>query len=198
MAHYFTNDENLKSEIKRVDTVIHSTSYYFYTDNGVFSKGELDFGTELLLKTFEYNYPREKTLLDMGCGCGPIGIYASKLGFTVDMSDVNKRAIHLSKMSLKEQDLKANVFESDAYQNINNKYDYIVSNPPIRVGKEKLYEIIMGSKDHLKDNGELWIVVRKQQGAESLIRDMREVYSNVEVIAKKKGFFIIKAILKTI
>lgn len=194
MTHYFTNDENLKSEIKRVDTVIHSTSYYFYTDNGVFSKGELDFGTELLLKTFEFNDAQKKTLLDMGCGCGPIGIYASKLGFAVDMSDVNKRAIHLSKMSLKEQDLKANVFESDAYQNINNKYDYIVSNPPIRVGKEKLYEIIMGAKDHLNDNGELWIVVRKQQGAESLMRDMKEVYSNVEVIAKKKGFFIIKAI----
>lgn len=193
MAHYFTNDENLKSEIKRVDTVIHSTSYYFYTDNGVFSKGELDFGTELLLKTFEYNYPQEKTLLDMGCGCGPIGIYASKLGFAVDMSDVNKRAIHLSKMSLKEQDLKANVFESDAYENINNKYDYIVSNPPIRVGKEKLYEIIMGAKDYLNDNGELWIVVRKQQGAESLIRDMKEIYNSVEVVIKKKGFYIVKA-----
>lgn len=194
MAHYFTNDETLKSEIKRVDTVIHSTSYYFYTDNGVFSKGELDFGTELLLKTFEYSYPQEKTLLDMGCGCGPIGIYASKQGFTVDMSDVNKRAIHLSKMSLKEQDLKANVFESDAYENINNKYDYIVSNPPIRVGKEKLYKIIMGAKEHLKEKGELWIVVRKQQGAESLIRDMKEVYGRVEVIAKKKGFYIIKAV----
>lgn len=194
MAHYFTNDENLKSEIKRVDTVIHSTSYYFYTDNGVFSKGELDFGTELLLKTFECSYPQEKTLLDIGCGCGPIGIYESKQGFTVDMSDVNKRAIHLSKMSLKEQDLKANVFESDAYENINNKYDYIVSNPPIRVGKQKLYEIIMGAKDHLKENGELWIVVRKQQGAESLIRNMKEVYNSVEIITKKKGFYIIKAI----
>lgn len=195
MAHYFTNNENLKSEIKKVDTVIHSINYYFYTDNGVFSKGELDFGTELLLKTFEYNYPQEKTLLDIGCGCGPIGIYASKLGFTVDMSDVNKRAIHLSKMSLKEQGLMANVFESDAYQNINNKYDYIVSNPPIRVGKEKLYEIIMGAKDYLKKTGELWIVVRKQQGAESLIRDMKKVYKSVEVITKKKGFYIIKALI---
>lgn len=195
MAHYFTNNENLKSEIKKVDTVIHSINYYFYTDNGVFSKGELDFGTELLLKTFEYNYPQEKTLLDIGCGCGPIGIYASKLGFTVDMSDVNKRAIHLSKMSLKEQGLMANVFESDAYQNINNKYDYIVSNPPIRVGKEKLYEIIMGAKDYLKKTGELWIVVRKQQGAESLTRDMKKVYKSVEVITKKKGFYIIKALI---
>ena len=195
MAHYFTNEENLKSEIEKVIAEINGIPFYFYTDNGVFSKGELDFGTELLLKNFKYDNPNNKTLLDIGCGCGPIGIYASHLGFAVDMSDVNKRAIHLSKMSLKEQGLNANVFESDAYQNINSKYDYIVSKPPIRVGKEKLYEIIMGAKDHLTDNGELWIVVRKQQGAESLIRDMKKVYKSVEVITKKKGFFIIKALI---
>lgn len=195
MAHYFTNEENLKSEIEKVIAEINGIPFYFYTDNGVFSKGELDFGTELLLKNFKYDNPNNKTLLDIGCGCGPIGIYASHLGFTVDMSDVNKRAIHLSKMSLKEQNLNANVFESDAYKNITNKYDYIVSNPPIRVGKEKLYEIVMNAKEHLKDGGSLWIVVRKQQGAESMVRDMKNVYKTVEVVAKKKGFFIIKASL---
>lgn len=195
MAHYFTNEENLKSEIEKVIAEINGIPFYFYTDNGVFSKGELDFGTELLLKNFKYDNPNNKTLLDIGCGCGPIGIYASHLGFTVDMSDVNKRAIHLSKMSLKEQGLNANVFESDAYKNITNKYDYIVSNPPIRVGKEKLYEIVMNAKEHLKDGGSLWIVVRKQQGAESMLRDMKNAYKTVEVIAKKKGFFIIKASL---
>jgi 16S rRNA (guanine1207-N2)-methyltransferase len=195
MAHYFTNEENLKSEIEKVIAEINGIPFYFYTDNGVFSKGELDFGTELLLKNFKYDNPNNKTLLDIGCGCGPIGIYASHLGFTVDMSDVNKRAIHLSKMSLKEQGLNANVFESDAYKNITNKYDYIVSNPPIRVGKEKLYEIVMNAKEHLKDDGSLWIVVRKQQGAESMVRDMKNAYKTVEVIAKKKGFFIIKASL---
>lgn len=193
MAHYFTNDENLSHDIKKVNVLIHSINYYFYTDNGVFSKGELDFGTELLLNTFEYSFPQEKDFLDIGCGCGPIGIYASKLGFTVDMSDVNKRAMELSKRSLNEQKLKANIFESDAYESINNKYDYIVSNPPIRVGKEKLYEIIMGAKAYLKENGNLWIVVRKQQGAESLIRDMKDVYSTVDVVEKKKGFYIIRA-----
>lgn len=195
MAHYFTNEENLKSEIEKVIAEINGIPFYFYTDNGVFSKGELDFGTELLLKNFKYDNPNNKTLLDIGCGCGPIGIYASHLGFAVDMSDVNKRAIHLSKMSLKEQNLNANVFESDAYKNITNKYDYIVSNPPIRVGKEKLYEIVMNSKEHLKDGGSLWIVVRKQQGAESLIRDMKKVYKSVEVITKKKGFYITKALI---
>lgn len=195
MAHYFTNEENLKSEIEKVIAEINGIPFYFYTDNGVFSKGELDFGTELLLKNFKYDNPNNKMLLDIGCGCGPIGIYASHLGFAVDMSDVNKRAIHLSKMSLKEQGLNANVFESDAYKNITNKYDYIVSNPPIRVGKEKLYEIVMNSKEHLKDGGSLWIVVRKQQGAESLIRDMKKVYKSVEVITKKKGFYITKALI---
>ena len=195
MEHYFTNEENLKSEIEKVIAEINGIPFYFYTDNGVFSKGELDFGTELLLKNFKYDNPNNKMLLDIGCGCGPIGIYASHLGFTVDMSDVNKRAIHLSKMSLKEQGLNANVFESDAYKNITNKYDYIVSNPPIRVGKEKLYEIVMNSKEHLKDGGSLWIVVRKQQGAESLIRDMKKVYKSVEVITKKKGFYITKALI---
>ena len=194
MAHYFTNNENLKSEIQKVEVSIKDIAYYFYTDNGVFSKGELDFGTELLIKTFEYDDINNKKVLDIGCGCGPIGIYLSKLGFAVDMSDINRRAIHLSKMALKEQNINSNVFESDAYENINNKYDYIISNPPIRVGKEKLYEIIMGAKNHLKANGELWIVVRKKQGADSLVRDMKEEYNSVEIAIKKKGYYIVKAI----
>ena len=193
MAHYFTNEENLKSDIKKVNLVIHNISYYFYTDNGVFSKGELDFGTELLLKTFEYTYPQDKNVLDIGCGCGPIGIYLSKLGFLVDMCDINERAISLSRKSLDEQKLNANTFISDAYSTVNKKYDYILSNPPIRVGKQKLYEIVMNAKDYLNENGEVWLVVRKDKGADSLVRDMKKVYNEVEVVEKKKGFYIIKA-----
>lgn len=194
MEHYFTNNENLPSEIKKVNVLINNTDYYFYTDNGVFSKGKLDFGTELLLKNFKCNNPNKKKLLDIGCGCGPIGIYASKLGFKVDMTDVNKRAIHLSKIALKEQMLEASVFESDAYENVNDKYDYVLSNPPIRIGKEKLYEILIKANDYLKKCGELWIVVRKKQGAESLIKDIKKNYGAVEIIAKKKGYYIVRFI----
>lgn len=193
MAHYFTNDNNKIEKLKKVNVNINDVKYYFYTDNGVFSKGELDFGTELLLKTFEYSYPQDKKVLDIGCGCGPIGIYLSKLGFAVDMCDVNLKAIELSKQAINEQKLNAEVFESDAYLNVNNKYDYIISNPPIRVGKQKLYEIVMNAKDYLKDNGEVWLVVRKDKGADSLVKDMKKVYSSVEVVEKKKGFHIIKA-----
>lgn len=193
MAHYFTNDENLKSDIKRVDVTINDVNFYFYTDNGVFSKGELDFGTELLLKTFDYSFAQEKRVLDIGCGCGPIGIYTSKLGFAVDMSDVNERAVNLSRNAVLEQKLNAQVFISDAYENINNKYNYIISNPPIRVGKTKLYEIVMNAKDYLTSDGELWIVVRKKQGADSIIKDMKMIYNNVCIVKKKKGFYIVKA-----
>lgn len=193
MAHYFTNDNNKIEKLKKVNVNINDVKYYFYTDNGVFSKGELDFGTELLLKTFEYSYPQDKKVLDIGCGCGPIGIYLSKLGFAVDMCDVNLKAIELSKQAINEQKLNAEVYESDAYLNVNNKYDYIISNPPIRVGKQKLYEIVMSAKDYLKDNGEVWLVVRKDKGADSLVKDMKKVYSSVEVVEKKKGFHIIKA-----
>lgn len=193
MAHYFTNDNNKIEKLKKVNVNINDVKYYFYTDNGVFSKGELDFGTELLLKTFEYSYPQDKKVLDIGCGCGPIGIYLSKLGFAVDMCDVNLKAIELSKQAINKQKLNAEVYESDAYLNVNNKYDYIISNPPIRVGKQKLYEIVMSANDYLKDNGEVWLVVRKDKGADSLVKDMKKVYSSVEVVEKKKGFHIIKA-----
>lgn len=193
MAHYFTNDENLKSEIRKNSVNIKEVAYYFYTDNGVFSKDGIDFGTRLLLETVELTYPPQKSVLDIGCGCGPIGIYLAKQGFKVHMTDVNKRALHLAKMALKEQYLDANVIMSNAYEAIDEKYDYIISNPPIRAGKNVLYDIVMGAKKYLKEAGELWIVVRKKQGAESLVKDMKEVYKNVQVITKKKGYFIIKA-----
>lgn len=193
MAHYFTNNENLSHDIEKIDVFILSTNYYFYTDNGVFSKGELDFGTELLLKTFEYTFPQEKDCLDIGCGCGPIGIYLSKQGFAVDMCDINERALGLAKQAMNEQKLNAHVFLSDAYSAVDKKYDYILSNPPIRVGKQKLYEIVMKAKDYLKESGEVWLVVRKDKGADSMVRDMKEVYKKVEVVEKKKGFYIIKA-----
>ncbi|MEG2620502.1 MAG: methyltransferase [Bacilli bacterium] len=193
MGHYFTNDDNLELNIQKVPVEINKIRYYFYTDNGVFSKGELDYGTELLLKTLDIKDVSTKTFLDIGCGCGPIGIYLSKLNaLKVDMTDVNLKSILLSKKASLEQNLKTNVFESFSYEKIIDKYDYIISNPPIRVGKKVLYDIIMNAKLHLNAGGEMWIVVRKKQGADSLVRDMKKTY-NVTIVDKKKGFLIIKA-----
>lgn len=191
MGHYFINDENLKSDIKEYKIKIEDILFKFKTDNGVFSKGELDFGTKVLIDTVL----KEEILgnvLDLGCGYGVIGIVLNKIkNVYVDLIDINKRAIHLTKLNIKDNDCNnINCFESDGYLNINKKYNVIVTNPPIRVGKEKLYSLIIDAKEHLLDNGKIYLVIRKEQGAKSFINDM-EKYYNITILEKKKGFFVI-------
>jgi len=191
MGHYFTNEE-LKSDIKKFKIKVSNQEFNFNTDNGVFSKGELDFGTNLLIKNI-IDRKVSGDILDLGCGYGPIGIIIAKLLDTnVTMIDFNRRAVHLSNMNAKENNLtNIKCLVSDGYVEIaNQKFDYIISNPPIRVGKKILYDLLINARKHLKENGELIIVVRKEQGANSLIRDM-SVYYSVNVIDKDKGFFII-------
>ena len=190
MSHYFENDNNLVSDIKPFNVNINGNSFTFNTDNGVFSKGELDYGTSLLIRNV-LNLDVTGDILDLGCGYGAIGIIISKItNSNVTMSDVNKRAIHLTKMNAKKNNVTVNIIESDGYLNINNKFDYVISNPPIRVGKKALYKLLIDTKEHLKENGKLIIVVRKEQGALSLIKDMKEYY-NIEILDKSKGFMII-------
>ena len=188
MDHYFTN-KKINSNISKISSIIKNKTYSFYVDNGVFSKTKVDFGTKLLLETIQ---EVSGNVLDLGCGYGVIGIYL-KLNYecNVEMADINKRAIHLTKMNIKEYKLNdINVFESNAYSNISNKYDVIVTNPPIRAGKEKVYEILIGAKTHLKDNGKLYFVIRKDQGAKTTIEYLKTYYE-INVLEKSKGFFII-------
>lgn len=191
MGHYFINDENLKSEIREFKTKFKDCEFKFKTDNGVFSKGELDFGTKLLIDTV-LDCDISGRVLDLGCGYGVIGIVLSKLNdIVVDMIDVNNRAVHLTKMNIKDNDIKnIDVFVSDGFSNICEKYNYIVSNPPIRVGKVKLYELIKDAKNYLLEDGVIYLVIRKEQGAKSFIKDMSEIYK-IDVLEKSKGFYII-------
>ena len=190
MSHYFENDNNLVSEIKPFNISVNGNNFTFNTDNGVFSKGELDFGTNLLIRNV-LALDISGDVLDLGCGYGPIGIILKKIkDINVTMSDINNRAIHLSKMNAKKNNVTVNVINSDGYDSITDSFDYIISNPPIRVGKKILYKLLLDSKDHLKTNGKLIIVVRKEQGALSLIKDMKNDYK-VEILDKDKGFFII-------
>lgn len=191
MSHYFLNDKNLVSDIKAFNININGNSFTFNTDNGVFSKGELDYGTSLLIRNV-LKKSLTGDILDLGCGYGAIGIIISKItNSNVTMSDVNKRAIHLTKMNAKKNNVSVNVIESDGYLNIDNKFDYVISNPPIRVGKKVLYKLLIDTKEHLKENGKLIIVVRKEQGALSLMKDM-STYYNIEILDKSKGFMIIE------
>jgi len=133
-------------------------------------------------------------VLDFGCGYGTIGIYIKKNNdVEVDMIDINKRSVNLAKKNALLNKVEVNIFESDIYSNVKNKYDFIITNPPIRIGKQKLYEILFNATKYLKENGEMWLVINKDQGAKSLVRDLSKTYT-VEIVTKNKGFYIIRAI----
>ncbi len=192
MKHYFQNDETLKTEEKKKEVFIKDTKYVFKTDHGVFSKKGLDFGTRTLLESIDLSMIKGD-VLDFGCGYGPVGIFIKdKTSAKVDMIDVNERALKLAKDNALLNDVSVNVFYSDCYENVECKYDFIISNPPIRVGNEILYKILFDAKQHLKNNGSLIIVINKNQGAKTILNKLSEKYE-VSVINKNKGFYIIEA-----
>ena len=195
MSHYFENDTNVKSEERIFPANICGANLNFYTDNGVFNKSGIDYGSRLLIEEF-VKYYKDGKVLDVGCGIGVIGVSLSRLVHAdVDMVDVNLRALGLANKNIKLNTLTSemNVFESDCYSNVDKKYDYIITNPPIRAGKKVVYKILLEAFEHLNENGELWFVIRKDQGAPSAKRDVSEVFKNCEVMAKDKGFFILMA-----
>ena len=195
MGQYFDN-QDLPSKMVKTKCFVLNNNFTFYTDNGVFSKDGLDFGSRLLLESIPLEEVGGK-VLDMGCGYGVFGIVLNKItSCEVDMVDVNLRAMHLAELNIKENRcIGVNVFESNTYSNINSKYSSIVTNPPIRAGKSVVYDIVMNARDYLEENGHLFIVIRKEQGAKSLIVDLEKLYT-VEVLNKKKGFFILKCTSK--
>lgn len=195
MNHYYENNENLKSEIVTIDFYFRGKNLKFLSDNGVFSKKSIDFGSATLLQYLEKISDGAK-VLDVGCGYGTIGVTLATLYPTssFDLVDVNLRAVNLAKQNaISNNALNVNVFESNTYENINSKYDLIVTNPPIRAGKNVVHDIILNGFNYLNDSGSLWCVIQKKQGAPSAIKALEEKYRKVSVVAKDKGYYIIKA-----
>lgn len=194
MSHYFINDPTLESQERMYNIEIFNQDFKFVTDRGVFSQDGLDFGTETLLKNLEIPFTA-KSLLDVGCGVGVMGIILGKVNnnLNITMTDVNVRALSLAKKNAQLNDVSVKIIESNLYEHIDDKFDLIISNPPIRAGKKVIYALYSDARNFLNINGELWIVVRKQQGAKSTIEYLKTLYEDVSVVARDKGFYIIKS-----
>lgn len=191
MTHYFSEkNETLKSNPQKIAFRVNNTPLEFITDHGVFSKDSFDRGTEVLLHYLAVE-DTFKNALDLGCGYGVVGVYLSKaFGLEVDMVDINERALDLAKQNVELNQTKANVFKSDGLSDVISQYDLIVTNPPIRAGKETIYRFFEDSHKHLKDGGILYVVINKKHGADSAKRKLESTYNTVNLVGRKKGFHV--------
>lgn len=197
--HYYTNKPEVEHDEREFDFELRGRSFHFVTDAGVFSRDRVDFGSLLLINHMDI--PRDAEVLDVGCGYGPIGIAAAHLAAAgrVTMIDVNERAVELANRNIHINGIKNAIAKlSDIYSAIPSdaKFDRILTNPPIRAGKKVVHQILEESVQYLKENGELWVVIQKKQGAPSALAKLQECFPRVEEVAKDKGYRIFRAVTK--
>ncbi|MGV2942236.1 class I SAM-dependent methyltransferase [Mesobacillus sp. LC4] len=195
--HYYSRKPSTDSNPVKWQSELKGNSFRFKTDSGVFSKKEVDFGSRLLIDTFELTRANG-LILDVGCGYGPIGLSIARAypEATVHMVDVNERAIMLAKENASENKVdNVKIYESDRLNGVEEEgFNAILTNPPIRAGKKIVHVIFEQSFQRLAEGGELWVVIQKKQGAPSAMEKMKELFGDVEVEAKSKGYFILKSV----
>lgn len=162
---------------------------------GTFSSGKLDKGTAVLLSLAD-QFPKQGTILDLGCGWGPIGIAIAKLSPATQVwgVDVNSRSVELANQNAETLGLTnfQGVLSVQLPSEI--KFDEIWSNPPIRIGKSALHELLATYLHRLTPSGRAVLVVQKQLGAESLMKWLAEQFPDREVqrLVNEKGYWVIE------
>jgi len=196
LAHYFENDERLTSKPRVLTFEIAGHAYTFHTDVGVFSSRYIDAGSQILLETL-VSLPLGKRLLDLGCGYGPIGIVLATQNNQLQaiLVDINERAVALAENNIKVAKLTSRVGArvSDGFASVTEKFDTIVTNPPIRTGKATIYRLFQEAKEHLNLGGRLYLVIRKAQGADSTASYLKTIYNHVTRIKRDHGYHVYEA-----
>lgn len=195
MNHYYTEKPSSKSEIKEIKLDFLDKKFTFFTDNGVFSKNKIDFGSELMIKTF-LNHFKEKngSFLDIGCGYGPVGIIIKTFlpGLDIYLTDINERALSLTEKNLNINNIEDfHIIKSDIFDNISDNFDCILSNPPIRAGKNTIFKIYSEAYTHLNSNGSFYCVIQTKHGAKSTFKKLNEIFGNCETLTIESGYRIL-------
>ena len=192
MNHYYTDNKDLDSDRKEFEYYFDNEVFRFTTDNGVFSKKSVDYGSYILVKSI-YQKNLGSSLLDLGSGYGPIGIILKRFNpeLEVEMVDVNSRAVELCKLNNSNNSTDIKVHLCDDIERLDHKFDTIVLNPPIRAGKAVIYSLYDKSRKMLNEHGHLYIVIRKAQGAASSIKKLETLFTTVRTIARDSGYLVI-------
>ncbi len=192
MSHYFTNDDSGPLITRTIRATIFGNELELTTANGVFSGSRLDLGTRVLVRTVAP--PATGHVLDLGCGYGPIavGLAAASEGITVDAVDVNERAVALTARNAQTLGLadRVNAVTPGGVDPA-VVYDEIWSNPPIRIGKEALHELLLLWLPRLRPGGAAHLVVSKNLGGDSLAAWLTDQGWPTTKLASAKGFRIL-------
>lgn len=184
----------IEYEISYQDRNLHLT---FETDSGVFSISRVDHGTDILLhaiaKDVDADRPPQR-VLDIGCGYGPIGITLGRFfpGAYIHMVDVNERAMDLARRNAQAAHLADAAVEPVSELAEDRIFDMVVTNPPIRAGKAVVYGIFQQAWEHLAPGGALYVVIRKNQGGPSAVKELTRLFGNCEAISRQSGFHILR------
>ena len=189
---YFAENPDAEHDIHELNVQLLGQNMTFLTDAGVFSKKMIDYGSQTLLKCLDFH--KQESVLDVGCGYGTLGLTLVKAKeVKATLVDINRRALDLARQNADRNQVLATIFQSNIYQNVEGRFHHIISNPPIRAGKQIVHEVIAGSYAHLLDGGDLTIVIQKKQGAPSAKAKMEEVFGNCEILKKDKGYYILRS-----
>lgn len=195
--HYYSKQPHSQLKTDQIECTLRNHTFTFTTASGVFSKRSVDFGSQLLIETFQ-EPEVSGSILDLGCGYGPIGISLAKTfkDRTILMVDINERAISLTKQNIAQNNVdNAKALLSEGFANVEeSNFAAIVTNPPIRAGKKIVYPMIEESQSRLQLGGELWVVIQKKQGAPSFHRFLSTLFSKVTVENRRKGYYIFRAV----
>jgi len=193
--HYFIDKAHKEEDFFEFCGKFNDFNITLKSCDNVFSKNEIDYGTKVLINAIIKNYNlNNKCCLDLGCGLGVVSIILSKyFNANFVLSDITDIAIKLSKENLKINNCpNFKVVKSNLFSNLTQKFDYIITNPPIRAGKKLLLKLIEDSKNYLNESGKLILVIRKSHGEDSIKKYMETIFSNVEILKRDKGFYVLK------
>ncbi|MEK5059421.1 16S rRNA methyltransferase [Paenibacillus sp. FSL H7-0326] len=194
--HYYSNKPEAAHDRQTLETELRGYKLKLTSDAGVFSKNGVDYGSRGLIGAMDLQ--GAKSVLDVGCGYGPIGIVAAKLlpDAVVTMIDINERAVELARHNAIQNQVSANtvIKQSDRLEAVReDRFDVILTNPPIRAGKDVVHAIFEEAYEQLNEGGTLWIVIQKKQGAPSAKAKLESMFSVVEEVTKDKGYRIFRA-----
>ena len=191
-AHYFNEDPEVPSARKRIDVSLPDGSFSIETDTGVFSHGRVDSGTKVLLME-PPALPTSGHVLDLGCGAGPIAMTMARRSpeSSVWAVDVNERARQLTRDNASALGLTNVTVVSPDEVPDDVIFDVIWSNPPIKVGKQELHDLLNRWLARLSPDGYAVLVVNKNLGSDSLAKWLTELGWTVKRISSRQGFRIL-------